>query len=304
MTQARATVNVLLFSFVDDSHAVAVADAARAAGASVAVGNLSTFAEAPLSVVPGEFVDIGGVRVDARSSIWFRRVGVAADLPGMDLQEARLRREELEALVLSGLDAAGPRWVDRPDLVARAEGKLRQLALVRGLGLPVPDTLATSDFARARDFVASGPVLAKAASSGVGLAPFAELVGAAELEAVATCPTLLQRRVNAVADLRVVVVGQQGFLWRRARSPGDALDWRAVDAAGEGFEPAVDQRLVKAAVGVTAELGLSMSVQDWVDDGNQCWFLEVNPVGQWLFLDGADEVVAPAVAKLLMDAAR
>lgn len=298
----RALVDVLLFTAVDDPHAQVVADALTTVGARVAVGNLASFAQLPMTISPGERVEVGDVRVDARSSVWYRRIGVPADVPGMGALEARLRREELAALVFGGLDAAGPRWVDRPDVVARAEAKLWQLAVASSLAVPVPPTLASSEPGHARTFAAAGPTLAKPASSGVGLAPFAEQLRDEDLEHLPACPTLLQRAVDAVADLRVVVVGQQGFIWRRERAIGQAMDWRAADAAGAGFRLVEDEPLAKSAVAVAGGLGLSMSVQDWVDDGRQCWFLEANPVGQWLFLDGAAELIGPAVADLLLGA--
>ena len=58
-----------------------------------------------------------------------------------------------------------------------------------------------------------------------------------------------------------------------------------------------DARVARAAGQITARLGLSVSVQDWlVDREGERWFLEANPAGQWLFLDGADQLVTPALA--------
>jgi hypothetical protein len=47
---------------------------------------------------------------------------------------------------------------------------------------------------------------------------------------------------------------------------------------------------------MTSALGLTMSVQDWLETDDGPVFLEINPQGGWLFLDGADTAVAPALA--------
>jgi hypothetical protein len=47
---------------------------------------------------------------------------------------------------------------------------------------------------------------------------------------------------------------------------------------------------------VTSALRLTTSVQDWLETADAPVFLEANPQGRWLFLPGADEVVAPALA--------
>ena len=43
-------------------------------------------------------------------------------------------------------------------------------------------------------------------------------------------------------------------------------------------------------------LGLTFSVQDWLEAGDTWTFLEVNPQGQWLFLDAADSLVGESLA--------
>lgn len=49
------------------------------------------------------------------------------------------------------------------------------------------------------------------------------------------------------------------------------------------------------AVQVATELGLTMSVQDWLITETGPTFLEVNPQGQWLFLEGSEEMVTPTL---------
>jgi hypothetical protein len=203
--------------------------------------------------------------------------------------------------VLGGLLAAAPRWVDHPHRMANAEHKLVQLAAAAAEpNIQVPRTVATNRPAVARELIAGGPAVAKAASAGVGLAPYADRLDADTIGRLPVAPTLLQRKVNAVADLRVVVVADRSWVWRRPRDGDGPVDWRAVDPAGEQFTLWNDNDLSAAAERMTSRLDLTMSVQDWlVDRKGRHWFLEANPAGQWLFLEQADELVTPALARHL-----
>lgn len=130
--------------------------------------------------------------------------------------------------------------------------------------MAVPDTLVTSDPAAARAFAAAGPVVAKAVSTGLGIAPFTDTVTADQLELVAACPVLLQRRVLAAADLRVVTVGMEVLTWSRPRVAAEPLDWRLADPAGCGFRPCPAGAVAPTARRIAGQLALTFSVQDWL----------------------------------------
>ncbi len=149
------------------------------------------------------------------------------------------------------------------------------------------------------------PVIAKSVSSGVGLAPHPDQIDESVIPLLVGAPTVLQRMVVASADLRVVTVGRRAWIWRRERVEGAPIDWRLSDPTGSGFRYSRFEELEDLAISVTAELGLTTSVQDWaLDKDSLPWFLEANPVGQWLFLEGAEETVAPAVAAYLANVDR
>ena len=151
--------------------------------------------------------------------------------------------------------------------------------------------------------MSDGPAVAKAISSGAGLAPYADKVSELDMDLLHNSPTLLQRRLDARADLRVVVIGNEALCWRRTRSDGEPLDWRSADPGGRGFAPVNVDDVGKAAVAVNRRLGLSFGAQDWVvESDDRATFLEVNPCGAWMFLDGARELVIPRLVHHLASA--
>lgn len=221
------------------------------------------------------------------------------DTSDIDPEESELLVAEAVTLFTGLVQATGSRIVDPPWTVRRAEDKLLQLVTALRLGVRVPETLVTNSPPSARLFSRDGPVLAKPVSYGSGLAPYADVVSDDLLELLVACPTLLQRSMNARADLRIVTVGSDAFAWRRARHPGEPVDWRSADPTGAGFTPIESDNLTPVAIRLAEQLGLTFSVQDWLETDADPTFLEVNPQGQWLFLRDATKNVAPALASLL-----
>jgi hypothetical protein len=230
------------------------------------------------------------------TTVWWRRPGWFEN-PLLGPDELDLARDETALMLPGALEAAGVKWVDQPWRTARARNRLVQLALAASLGIPVPATLVTNSPAAASQFLMSGPAVAKSISTGSGLAPFVDAVDSSELGLVANAPTFLQRTIKAEADWRVVTIGSKSFGWRRPRLSNGPTDWRAVDPAGMDFRHVpLSPPLGEMAISVQGRLGLSFSVQDWLQGVGAWYFLEVNPQGQWLFLQEADPIVSRALA--------
>jgi hypothetical protein len=264
--------------------------------------SLNHFLGMAISWSPGKLCQFGSgndqVLIGKHTTAWWRRPGW---MEPQDLSpaEAELAHNEASNILRGVLTCAVGRWVDPPATVEAAEDKLAQLQLAQRLDVATPPTLVTNDAEAAKAFASEGPIVAKAISSGAGIQPFTGEARLDLLELVARCPVLLQRRVDACADLRVVTVDSEVFAWSRSRDPEGPLDWRAIDPAGIGFRAIPTVPVADSALHLSGALGLSHSTQDWLLTGDGPVFLEVNPQGQWLFLDGAERSVVPALASLL-----
>src|SRR5438094_288356 len=199
------------------------------------------------------------------STVWWRRPGW---VPTRDLsaEEAELVAAEGYDLLLGLLLAIRPRWVDPPAVSMLAENKLHQLACAHELGISVPATVVTNEPASIEHLASKGAVIAKAVSSGWGLAPRAAEVRPEILGSVATAPVLVQSQIASSADLRVVTVRDEAFVWRRPRKGSDPLDWRACDPAGTGFiRLRSDHAVGSEALRISSRLGITQSSQDWLE---------------------------------------
>ncbi|MDT0343089.1 ATP-grasp ribosomal peptide maturase [Streptomyces litchfieldiae] len=185
----------------------------------------------------------------------------------------------------------GPLWVNHPLRIAAADYKPAQLALAQRLGLTVPPTLVTNDPDEAREFISiQGEVIHKTLRwtpyqrDGVPVTGWAEPVTAAEIdESVRVTPHLFQARVDKVADLRVLVVGRRTFA---VRIDSDLLDWRKDYSALSYTVEYLPDQVNKALLTYLERLGLvSGSFDLAVDRAGNHWWLELNPNGQWGWLE-------------------
>lgn len=208
----------------------------------------------------------------------------------------------LVAGLWSCLDAA---WVNDPDRDEAASRKTWQLHLARTLGLRVPRTCMTNDPAEARAFIdaVGGRTIYKSFSATPSTWRETRPVGEVELgllDSVRLAPVIFQEHV-AGQDTRVTIVGDRVFAATIATGAGYAYDFRVEE------NPTIDEhelpaRVERRLLDLLQSLGLSYGAVDLrrTPEGDYV-FLEINPAGQWLFVEHATgQPIAAALADLLV----
>ncbi|MFK0229799.1 ATP-grasp ribosomal peptide maturase [Streptomyces sp. NPDC090303] len=185
----------------------------------------------------------------------------------------------------------GPLWVNHPLRVAAADYKPAQLALAQRLGFTIPPTLVTNDPDEARAFVGTQrQAIYKTlrwtpyTRGGLPVTGWANPVTVDEIDgSVRITPHLFQARVDKVADVRVLVVGRRAFA---VRIHSDLLDWRKDYSA---LTYTVEHPPDRVTEGLRAYLNrldlVSGSFDLAVDRAGRYWWLELNPNGQWGWLE-------------------
>lgn len=247
-------------------------------------------------------------------SIYWRRprpaiVDDALAFPDLQQYVAKCARETIEGL-LERLALHG-RVVDAPSAVARADLKVLQLDLAREVGLHVPRTLITNSPPDARAFIDAvrrdgADVISKSPSDLRHFAAHTELVDAEmhrRCDAIRYAPVILQERITGGADVRLIVVGER--LFGMAQTPGAGfadVDSRA-DPSPRREPYEVPDDLRHLVLDLQGRLGLRFGAYDFKCDASGTpYFLEVNPSGQWLFVELATrEPIAEALARFLWD---
>lgn len=240
-----------------------------------------------LGMESGEIIETGEI-----GCIWWRRpqpYTLDTRLSGM---AAEFAREQVNEAFCGLWSTLGATWVNEPYVTQRASHKVGQLALAGRVGFTIPRTTITSDPADAQAFLES---------LGGRRAIFKPLRGLAEcwkptclvtaenlarLQDIRLSPVILQEYVDGV-DVRLTVIGDDIFATlidaRRTTSPHD---FRAAFAESKVSRLQVPSVLGTQVLRMMKDLSLEYAAFDFRlrDDGTFV-FLEVNPAGQWLFVE-------------------
>jgi len=194
-------------------------------------------------------------------------------------------------------DALTCPWISPRGAIREAENKPRQLRMARNLGLSIPATLITQEPDDVREFVRDcGPIVVKPLSYGdlgeglVAHTTCIESWDAAWDFDLRVSPHLFQKFIPKGADYRVTVVDDNVFA---CRLDSAAFPEYAVDIRRGLPDPRLEHTIVNLPddlnsrlIDLVAELGLRFGAIDLVQDGaGAYWFLEINPNGQWAWIE-------------------
>ncbi|MCX4761578.1 ATP-grasp ribosomal peptide maturase [Streptomyces sp. NBC_01275] len=255
---------------------------------------------------PSRTADLARVR-----SVYWRRPEWPS-FPHLSPDDSRFAAAQVRYGLGGTLYALGdPLWVNHALRIAAADYKPAQLTLAQRLGFTVPPTLVTNDPAEAREFIrAQGDAIFKTlrwtpyTRDGVPVTGWAAPVTADEIDdSVRIAPHLFQARVDKVADLRVLIVGRHTFA---VRIDSELLDWRkdysVLTYTVEHLPDSVDKAL---HVYLDRLELVSGSFDLAVDRAGVYWWLELNPNGQWGWLEKETGLpMSAAFADLLMQGDR
>jgi glutathione synthase/RimK-type ligase-like ATP-grasp enzyme len=254
--------------------------------------------------------DRRSVDLSACRAGWWRRPqpftlqsGISPDVMSFTYSECH----EAVAGLWAALDL---NWVNPPELDEVAHHKPYQLAAATKVGLPVPRTIITNDPDVARGFIdALGPerTVYKTFLASERCWRETRVVRPDELElldSVRLAPVIFQEYVPAIADVRVTVVGERMFAAAITPAPGGyELDYR-MDMDGASFEPTeLPVETQEAIHALMQRLGLVFGAVDLRRTPDDRYvFLEVNPAGEWRFVEErTDQPITYAVAELLAE---
>jgi len=238
------------------------------------------------------------------SHIWYRRPERLKDARFSDTPEGSFIINEWSEAI-EGFLSHVPRakWINHPSANVAASNKLEQLSCASKLGMRIPDTLMTQDEFEAKAFFErhNGNVIAKPMSNGYIERSSGEdsLIYTSRVQSqylqngrddLVQCPTLFQECILKLSDVRITL------------TDGDihAVELHAADSDGQ---QRCDIRRNNMADVEYTHTTLPPPISDFVSrlanryelrfaaidmaidvDGNWVFF-EVNPNGQWAWLD-------------------
>ena len=246
-------------------------------------------------------VDGKGYALESLQAVWYRRFAAGQGLPRSmgDTRDAAVGETRRTLFgTIANLECF---QLDRLASVTRTHHKELQLRLASEVGLEVPRTLVTNRAEDARDFWRrlEGRVVTKMQHSFAIYREGRENVvyttrvreeDLGDLDGLSLCPMTFQEELTKVVELRVTVAGTRVMAASidSARRAQTEVDWRR-DGVGlmhewERYE--LPPQIESGLLALQRKLGLNYGAADFIvtPDGRHV-FLEVNPVGEFFWLD-------------------
>jgi RimK-like ATP-grasp domain len=262
------------------------------------------------------------------SAVWHRRPGIPE--PDESIAADGLRKwlvAESQSFIQgiwNTLDCVHVPAVDH--IRYAAENKLLQLVTAARLGFSLPRTAITNEPACLLDCftqfggaaitkVFSNPLVTRDGGSDIDSeewSSYSRPVQRRDLgyhRSIRHAPTIVQEYVPKSVEIRATVVGVRVFAAaiHSQRSRRSRHDWRHYDRDKVLYEEhELPPQITRLCVDLTKALNLTFGAIDLVlrPDGEYV-FLEINPSGQWLWIENLTGLpIADGLADLLMDAPR
>lgn len=197
------------------------------------------------------------------------------------------------------------KWLNDYSRMLEAEHKPYQIKKASQIGFPVPDTLITSSPERALNFWKHCQKQVVMKTLAVNPIPqdvvFTNQVTEEVMQSISrikSAPVILQKLIPPKQELRVTVVGQKVFA-ATVESESE-IDWRRGLVKANKIE--LPKEICSLCINLISSLGLNFGCIDLiVDHEDKYYFLEVNPNGQWRFIEErAGLSIGEAIAHLLV----
>ena len=242
-------------------------------------------------------------------SIWFRQPVFLRNTPSEPLSTSQqLERSQWTAFLraISVFDQVA--WMNFPARTYLAESKPYQLYIASRCGFAVPATFASNDAFEIRQRFPDSAIIKSLDTVLLHdgddcLFTYTTLNQTSEIsdEATRDAPLLAQELLKEKTDVRVTLVGDSIFAVRiLANGRGIEGDWRVVPRDNVQYENTeLSPELRCQCHALARSLELSYAAIDLIETPERTYFIEVNPTGEWGWINGKTRPIAATLAAWL-----
>lgn len=191
-------------------------------------------------------------------------------------------------------------WINCPHNTFEAENRLNQLLLAKNLGFNIPETTITNVSESAQSFLEThtNEVIVKVlhhheiTSNQVSHRFLTTNINqdmVSKFDQLKFAPLVFQEKIRNQEEIRITIIGNRIFPVRLStnKDKNEFSDLHKIQEKDLRFEILeLDKKFRKMCLKLNQVLGLEVSSLDFIVDNNGLiYFLEVNPVGDWNWLE-------------------
>jgi hypothetical protein len=212
--------------------------------------------------------------------------------------EEQLKRSQWSSFIRNLIIFDKAKWINHPVAVYQAENKLYQLKVAEQCGLLVPNTYVGNTLPK--DISLENMYIVKSLDTALfydgtnEMFTYSTMISGKELldSEIRTAPIILQDYLQLKVDLRVTIIGNQIFPVSITKN-GKAIigDWRKSNKDNLDYIPIeLPEAIYEKIMNFMQKLGLTFGGVDFALVGDDYYFIEINPTGEWGWLNSNDDI--------------
>lgn len=242
--------------------------------------------------------NIGNIEGESVSSAYFRRPSAPiCRLKSLKNEEQEYVQMEWLAFLKSIYSRLDRKWFSSPINISLAEDKPRQLLLANKIGFNIPQSIISNNFSHIISRTPSENLIAKPLRQALISGYDEKVVFTSRIPkitqeheaSISFAPSIFQQEIIKRFDVRVTVVGPKVFpvaIWSQENTETE-VDWRKggnINLVHEHID--IPSNIKDKCIELVKMLGLKFGAIDLIcDKNNNYWFLEINPNGQWAWIE-------------------
>ncbi len=233
------------------------------------------------------------VSIDDIDAIYYRK----PQLPNLSNYESiyhKLIYKELISFIEGIVETFEGKCLSKPSILKKADNKILQLKLAEKIGLNIPRSLITNSSSIAQEFCNKYLSIVKPLSIGkisdksqTRIIQTNKVSLDKKFEDLDLCPAYFQQEIKKDYELRITVINDIFFSVKinSQLSKETKVDWR-VDTSKLTYEiTEIPDEIKHKCCKLLNLLNLKFGAFDFIVKDNEYVFLEVNPNGQWGWLE-------------------
>ena len=212
-------------------------------------------------------------------------------LPDLSMYESKyitMISKDIIAIVNGIVDSFDGKVLTKPFKLRKVENKVFQLKIANEIGFSMPSTLITNNTLNSNIFVKSKSIIkplttGKILDKNIYEIYQTNIINKVE-DDISLTPIYLQSYVTKQYEVRVTIIKEKIFPVR-IDSHND-IDWRKNEEKNKYSIMKLPENIERQCKKLLKIMDIEFGAIDFIVDKNNNWiFLEINPNGQWLWLE-------------------
>ena len=228
------------------------------------------------------------VNLNEINSIYYRK----PVLPNLDVYNPAYHNmiaKDIISLINGIVDSFDRIVLTKPFILRKVENKIYQTKLANECGLIMPNSLVTNEFVMANRFISNNKTIIKPISTGKivdkgKIRLFNTSIISKNVSDINLTPIYLQEYIDKLFEVRVTIINQH--IYPVKIIPYNEVDWRIEQEKNIYELIDIPNQVKYKCINLMNKMNINFGAFDFiVNKRGEYIFLEVNPNGQWLWLE-------------------